>query len=190
MSETTVNTEVNPEKSVETDSSKERLLRESKDWKQKAQAYKAELEAAERERLEKDRNFEELAKKFENELKAARSELTQTRTKVLKSNIRAKIQKYAGEVHSVDDLLNQSEFKDILSKGINESELDLEDTVAQEYVTTVLKAKPYLKKPVSMGVNTTKPTGVSPTGQAIKPFGEMSPEELKAAFLSGSFKEN
>jgi len=169
-------TKVETEKAPEIN---QRLLKESKEHKQKYEALKAQLEQLEQESMVKANDYKGLVESLQKKNAALETEMKSTRSKVLKSNIRAKVAKYASDVYSVDDVLAQSEFKDILAGGINETDLDVDDAAVQKFVGEVLKAKPYLKKPQTMGVNTTKPNGVLPTGQASKNLAEMSLDELK-----------
>jgi hypothetical protein len=169
-------TKVETEKALDVN---QRVLKEAKEHKRRAQEAESELERLRQESMVKANDYTGLIESLQKKNAALEAEMKSTRSKVLKSNIRAKVAKYASDVYSVDDVLAQSEFKDILAGGINETDLDVDDAAVQKFVGEVLKAKPYLKKPQTMGVNTTKPNGVLPTGQASKNLAEMSLDELK-----------
>jgi hypothetical protein len=159
----------------------QRLLKESQEHKLKAQKVLEEREQFEQDRLKKEGDLDGYAKRIAEENNKLKSELSGIRSKVLKANIKTKVSKFAGEVHDLDDLLNQSQFKDILQRGINQDDLDVDEAAAQEYVQAVLKNKPWLRKPVGgMGVNTTKPgmnSAASVTG-GPKNLSEMSTKDL------------
>lgn len=159
----------------------QRLLKESQDHKARAQRVIEEKEQFEQERLKKEGDLEGYAKRIAEENAKLKNELTGIRSKVLKANIKTKVSKYAGEVHDLEDLLNQTQFKDILQRGINQEDLDIDEAAAKDYVNEVLKHKPWLRKPVNgMGVNTTKPgaSAATITGGPAKSLTELSSKEL------------
>lgn len=164
-----------------------RLLEESQKAKERAKTATSQVEQAERERLEKEGNYQVL---LENERKRASTleeENKGVRQKVLKSNIQATIARLAGEVHSLDDVLNQPAYSHILKKGINDTDLTLSEEVAKEYLNELFKAKPYLKKTAeSTGVITTKPNFQTGEGGS-KSIDELSSSEIEN-ILKAKFK--
>jgi HPt (histidine-containing phosphotransfer) domain-containing protein len=154
-----------------------RLLAESQEWKARFKDEMAAKERATKEQLEKDGNLKGLAEQLQKENQKLKEELGSTRSKVLKANIRSKVARFAGEVHDLEDVLNQPQFKDVLQTGIDQENLELNDDAAKNYVSEVLKAKPWLRKaPGPMNVNTNKPASSTSSGAS---FSEMSLEELK-----------
>lgn len=147
------------------ESTNKRLLDESKSWKNQATELKSKFEEAEKSKVEKsgDQNAQleyerKQREKIENENKKLKS-------KTLEDRIRSTVAKYAKDVHSLDDVLNQSQFKEILKNGIDPENLTIDDDAAKDFVNKVLEAKPWLRKNVSQpGVDTTKPSGKKAAG--------------------------
>lgn len=161
------------------ESTNARLLEESKQTKQKYQETKSKFEMTEREKLEKEGNYQALLEAERNRLAEIEAESRAMKQKVLKSNIQSTIAKYAGEVHDLEDLLNQSKFSHILKDGIDDNSLTLSEEKAKEYVHEVLKAKPYMRKSTSSTpVLDTKPSYQSGNG-GTKTLDEMSGSEIE-----------
>jgi hypothetical protein len=164
-----------------------RLLEESKKAKEQYKTASSLVEQAEREKLEKEGNYQGL---LESERKRAEKLETENKTvkqKVLKSNIQATIARLAGEVHSLDDVLNQPSFSHILNKGINSDELTLSEDVAKEYLNELFTAKPYLKKSTqNTNVVNNKPSYQTGNG-GVKPVSEMDASEIEK-LLKEKFK--
>jgi archaellum component FlaC len=159
------------------ESSYNRVLEESKGHKSKAQEYKSKLEEIEKKGVEASGD---LAKQLEYERKTKEkieSENKKLKTETLNERIRATVGKYAKEVHSIDDLLNQPGYKKILTDGIDPENLTVNEDAAKNFVNAVLNDKPWLKKNVSQaGVDTTKPSA----GVKGADVGEVKKGEHKA----------
>lgn len=169
------------------ESTNARLLDESKKSKEKYQTANSLIEQAERERLEKEGNFQGLLEQERKRSEKLELENKGVKQKVLRSNIQSTILKFAGEVHSLDDVLNQPSFSHILNKGINSDELTLSEESAKEYLNALFTEKPYLKKASSnTQVITSKPSYQNGDG-AIKPIGELTKDEIEK-LLSDKFK--
>lgn len=161
------------------ESTNARLLEESKQTKQKYQETKSKYELTEREKLEKEGNFQGLLEAERKKLLELESENRSVKQKVLKSNMQSTIAKFAGEVHDLEDLMNQPKFSHILKDGMDSETLTLSDEKAKEYVHEVLKAKPYMRKSAEeiKTINTKPDYQSGNAGQ--KTLVDMSSEEIE-----------
>ncbi len=126
--------------------SNERLLQESKNWKQKYQSIGSEAEERERLEAEKAKDFKKQAEIERKRAADLQAKLKQRDESVLQANIKAAVAKAAPDAVDLDDLLNQPKFSHILKSGVDEESLSLSDETAKLYVAEVFKAKPHLKK--------------------------------------------
>ena len=157
-----------------------RLLDESKKTKSKYQETLSKYESAEKEKLEKEGNFQVLLEKEMAKNNSLMEEMVGMKKKVLSSNIRSTVSKFASDVYDLEDLLNQPKFSSILSDGIDENSLTVSEDKAKEYVAEVLKAKPYMKKTANVPSTVdTKPSFVTGEGKT-KSIDEMDSSELEA----------
>lgn len=144
----------------ELESSNDRLVKESKDWKAKYQTVAQEKEETERKKAEESGD---LAKQLEIERKEKEklaNDNKSIRGKTLKANIRSEVSKLAKDVHDLDDFLNQPQFAKLLEEGIDTENLTVSRDAAKNYVNAVLAAKPYMKKIVEQAhVDANKPNG-------------------------------
>lgn len=85
--------------------SKERVLNESKDWKSKAQEYKAKLESIEEDKLRQKGETQKILEKREQELATLKERLETMNKSTLKSNIKAAVARVAKDAFDIDDLL-------------------------------------------------------------------------------------
>ena len=120
------------------------------------------------------------------EAEAVKSDNQKLRESVLKGAVKSVVAKVAGDVHDVDDLLNQPQYSHILKEALDGENLTVDETKAKSYVEAVLKDKPWLKKSPGMAGAVTQKPGAS-KGQ--KSISELSTEELKKLYLSGAFKQ-
>lgn len=162
----------------ELEGSNERLVNESKDWKTKYQSAAKEKEEAERKKAEESGD---LAKQLEIERKEREKKDNENkvlRAKTLKQNIRNIVSKFAGEVHDIDDFLNQPSFAKILEDGIDAENLTVTEDAAKNYANKVFEAKPWMKKNISQeNVDQTKPNGK----EAEKSVNSMEYDDLREA---------
>lgn len=142
---------------AELEASNKRLLEESKTWKTKASEHKSKLDKIEEESVKASGD---LAKQLEHERKKAESivnENKKLKNATLDAKVRSLVSKYAGEVHDLDDVLNQPAYRGILLEGINQDELTVNEDHVKNYVNKVFEAKPWLKKNTSQpAVDTTR----------------------------------
>lgn len=156
-----------------------RLLEESKKYKEKAKTYEQEVENATQESLSKEKDLAKVLEAERKRLDKLAKENKEMKQKTLQSNIFQTVAKYASDVNDIEDLLNQPKYGEILKRGIDADSLSLDEEVAKEYVETVLKAKPYLRKqPEATTMMTKKPGYDSKTGN-IKPVDNMSAKEIE-----------
>jgi len=99
--------------------------------------------------------------------------------KTLQSNIFQTISKYASDVNDIEDLLNQPKYGEILKRGIDADSLSLDEDVAKEYVETVLKAKPYLRRQPEATTMMTRKPSYDPKSGGVKPLDQMSNKEIE-----------
>lgn len=168
--------------------SNERLLKESKDYKEKYKSTATEVSKKEEQIALEKGDLQKLLEMERKKREEAAQENKAMREKILNQEIIRTVGKFATDVVDLEDLLNQPKFEHILKEGIDSENLVVKEEKAKAYVEEVIKAKPYLKKTASQpGVITKKP-GNSATGPTSKPIAQMSREELIAAYKSGNFK--
>lgn len=142
------------------ESANKKLLDESKNLKIQASDYKSKLDEAEKTRAEKSGDEKSLLEYEKKKREQIESENKKLKSKTLESQIRATVGKYAKDAHSLDDLLNQAQFKEILKAGIDPENLTVDEDAAKDYVNKVFEAKPWMRKNSSQaGVDATKPNG-------------------------------
>lgn len=159
------------------ESTNNRLLDENKKFKTKYKETTSLYENAEREKLEKEGNFQALLESERKRVEKLEQESKEMKAKVLKSNVFLEVSKYAGDVHDLDDLLNQPKYSHILTSAIDSESLSVDGAKVKEYVNEVLKVKPWMKK-----INET-PTTItgkpSMTNVPEKKIEEMTSKELE-----------
>lgn len=156
-----------------------RLLEESKKYKEKAKAYESEVEKATEESLSKEKDLSKVLEAERKRLEKLAKENKEMKQKTLQSNIFQTISRYASDVNDIEDLLNQPKYGEILKRGIDADSLSLDDEVAKEYVETVLKAKPYLRKQPEATTMMTKKPSYDPKSGGVKSLDQMSAKEIE-----------
>lgn len=156
-----------------------RLLDESKKYKEKARSYEMEFEKVSEETLSKEKDLTKVLEAERKKLERLAKENKDMKQKTLQSNIYQTIAKYATDVIDVDDLLNQPRYGEILKKGIDADSLSLDEEVAKEYVETVLKAKPHLKKQPEATTLLTKKPAYDPNSGKLKSVDQMDAKEIE-----------
>ena len=150
------------------ESTNKRLLDESKSWKSQATELKSKFDEAEKSKVEKSGDEKAQLEYERKQREKVEGENKKLKSKTLEDRIRSTVAKFAKDVHSLDDVLNQSQFKEILRSGIDPENLTIDEDAAKDYVNKVLEAKPWLKKNVSQpGVDTTKPSGKKSVGNEL-----------------------
>lgn len=168
-------------------SSNERLLSESKDYKTRAGEYRTKLDELERTRVEGGNDINEKLKYEQERSKRASDEVKKYRNTILDSNVRATVAKFAKDVHSLDDVLNQKEFAGILKSAIDPETLSVNEEIAKDYVNKVLAAKPFLKKNIEVPpVNPGKPKGKDVVPQQKNNYSSMSSKEIMKDILENN----
>jgi len=156
-----------------------RLLEESKKYKEKAKIYESEVEKATEESLSKEKDLSKVLEAERKRLDKLAKENKEMKQKTLQSNIFQTISKYASDVNDIEDLLNQPKYGEILKRGIDADSLSLDEEIAKEYVETVLKAKPYLKKRPEATTMLTKKPGYDPKSGSMKSLDQMTSKEIE-----------
>lgn len=156
-----------------------RLLEESKKYKEKARNYEHEFEKVSEETLGKEKDLAKVLEAERKKLDRLAKENKDMKQKTLQSNIFQTVAKYAIDVIDIDDLLNQPKYGEILKRGIDADSLTLDEETAKEYVETVLKAKPHLKKQPEATTMLTKKPGYDSKSGGIKPLDQMSGKEIE-----------
>lgn len=155
----------------------ERLLEESKKHKEKYQQVSAEFEKISEETVGKEKDINKILEAERKKAERIANENKKLKAETLNSRIRSAISKFADDVIDLDDLLNQPKFGDILKRGIDVDELSVDEDVMKEYVETVLKAKPHLRKQPEATAMLTKKPGFSATSS--KSLDQMTTKEME-----------
>ena len=159
-SQGTVTLEELQAKIAELESSKNRLLEESKSHKARAQELKNQLESEKNSQLNNSTNVEDKLKNLETMLNQEKEKNKQLAKKTIAEAIHSRIVKYAPNAHNHKDLLNQPDYMQMLSDGIDQDNLTISDDSVKAYIAKIQEEKPFLFKPS----NTT--TVVTSAGQA------------------------
>jgi hypothetical protein len=162
-----------------TKATNDRLLEESRKNRERAKLADLELQKFSEESNGKEKDISKILEVERKKLDKFASENKRLKAETLNSKIRSSISKYAEDVIDLDDLLNQPKFGDILKKGIDVDELTVDDDVMKEYVDTVLKAKPHLRKqPEATTMLTRKPGFSTTTNKSLDQMTTKEMEEL------------
>lgn len=155
-----------------------RLLEESKGFKEKYKSVASEVEEKEKKIALEKGDLQKLLDMERAKLQEVTNDAQKLRESVLKSTIRQTVGKYAVDVYDHDDLLNQPNFSHILKEAIDPENLTVDEDKVKEYVSEVLKAKPYMKKNPNMPGVVTKKPGMS-NGSGSKSVEQMSGKEIE-----------
>lgn len=155
----------------------ERLLEESRKNKEKYQQVAAEFEKISEETVGKEKDINKILEAERKKAERIANENKKLKAETLNSRIRSSISKFADDVIDLDDLLNQPKFGDILKRGIDVEELSVDEDVMKEYVETVLKAKPHLRKQPEATAMLTKKPGFSVSSS--KSLDQMTTKEME-----------
>lgn len=155
-----------------------RLLEESKGFKEKYKSVATEVEEKEKKIALEKGDLQKLLEMERNKVQQVSGEAQKLRESVLKSTIRQTVAKHAVDVHDHDDLLNQPSFSHILKEAIDPENLTVDEDKVKEYVTEVLKAKPYMKKNSQMPGVVTKKPGMA-NGSSQKTVEQMTGKEIE-----------
>lgn len=163
--------------------SNKRLLEESVRHKKRAQELEKQRELEELERVNKSGDLQKQLELKNKMLEKMTVDLKATQQKTLESNIKAEFAKYSDLFVSMDDVLNQPKYADILNAGIDRENLTVNGDYVKQYLDSLLNDKPFLKKQTQVvGVVSKKPSSFDPSaGQ--KSVRDMKPDELKRFIL-------
>lgn len=171
------------EKAKALEASKERVLKESNDYKTRAKAAEEKLSEAEKAKLEQDGKLSELLNREREEKEKLLEELTQNKSVVLKEKLRAEVAKHAKDAHNVDRLLEVRDHRSLLK--IDDATLSVEGV--EDFVKKVRETDPYLFRKKSMDPGDNTPPG--PGDTTTKTDDEKYLEELRAASTSKELEE-
>jgi predicted nuclease with TOPRIM domain len=164
------------------ESTNKRLLDESKTWKKEAGEYKSKLDEVEKTKVNQSGDTAAQLEYEKKQREKFEKENKNLKNKTLDQNIRSAVAKYAKDVHSVDDVLAQSQYIKILKDGIDPENLTVDEDAAKDFVNKVLEAKPWLKRNIHQEtVDTTRPNGKN-VGSA-KNYASMSSKEIMEDIL-------
>jgi hypothetical protein len=163
-----------------------RLLKESQEWKEKFKQSLKEKEDLEAQKLAETGDKDAIIVAERKAKEKALEELNKTKKKVISQALKDKVAKYAGEVYSIDDIVNRPQIKEYFREGIDEEALDFSDDVAKKFVEAVKKDAPYLwKQGGSVGANTSRPGVTNNAGKVDT--SKMTASELKE-YIKNTFK--
>ena len=178
--ETNESAQIDVQKLIE---SNKRLLEESARHKKRAQELEKQRETEELERVNKSGDLQKQLELKNKMLEKMQNDLKVTQQKTLESNIRASVAKFSDQIVSVDDVLNQPKYADILNAGIDRENLTINEDYVKQYLDAVLQEKPFLKKQsATVGVVNKKPSGFD-SNAGKKAVKDMKPDELKRFIL-------
>lgn len=153
----------------------QRLLEESKKYKEKAKSFESLVQKIEQEKLEKSSNEAEKIEILQKKLQETEEKSKQLAKKTIREAINNRLLKYAPDAYNHSDLMNQSEFADILREGIDEESMTVSDEAVKAFVAKIQEVKPYMFKPKNdVGTFNKKPPVDAPKS---KPVESMSLDE-------------
>jgi hypothetical protein len=161
------------------ESTNDRLLNESKQYKTKYQGLRSEVETKQQKHLEENENWKELLEIEKNRNFEINENMKSMKQKVIKSNLHAEVARYAKNAFDVSDVVSN-----LPKEMLNIDEENLRVDGIREAVELVIKEKPYLFN-----------TGVKAHGMSQQPPAEYKQETKEAsledilgeAFKTGSF---
>lgn len=157
-----------------------RLLDESKKYKEQATQFKSKASQIENEVLTKEGDLKKILEKREQELSEANNLMGSMKRKVLMTNIRQKFLQHAQDAHSIDDLMNQpAHFKKLLDATI-EDELTVPDEAVKNFVETVYKEKPFLRRVQEQPSTASGKPQMTSNGSTTKELASMTTSDIEA----------
>lgn len=166
------------ERIAQLESSYNRVLNESKDYKTKFSEARSRLEEYESETVNKSGDLQKKLELLEKKAKLLEEENRAKANKLLDQNIKSTISKFAKDAHSIDDIINDKEIRELIQSGIDRDSFSLSEDVAKEAVAKAFEKKPYLKKQVvSEGIDTTRPNAKA---GGVVDFSKMTSKEIEA----------
>lgn len=164
------------------EASKERILAESKEYKNRYQSLKNEVSEKEKETLEEAGNYQELLEKERNAKRELEAKTQQLRKQTLRSNLVSEVARYAPDAFDVADVMN----------NLPESNLVMDDEAltvggVKEAVALVKQSKPWLfDNRRTTGMVSAKPMADVPKEETLEEKIEKDPRGmLRAALKEG-----
>jgi hypothetical protein len=166
--------------------SNDRLLKESKDWKTKAQSYGSQAEELERAEAEKSKNHQKLVEIERKRVAELQAKLKSRDESTLQANLKAAVLKAAPDVIDVEDVMNQPKYLPLLQAGVDMDSLSVTDEAVKHFVSTLQKDKAHLFKKGKAPATFTKVPNGRTTGMQFESSEDMkdkSNQELVAIAL-------
>jgi len=140
------------------ESTNNRLLDQSKKWKDQAADFKSKFDEAERLKVESSGDAKAQVDYERKQREKVLEDYKKLREKTLDQSIRSAVTKYAKDAHNHDDIINRREFRDSVKTGIDPENMTVNEDVIKDAVNLVLEKYPYLNKNTQqVGVDSTKP---------------------------------
>ena len=159
------------------ESTNERLLNESKTYKNKYQGLRNDVETKQKTQLEESENWKELLDIEKNRAFELEEKHKSMQKNVLRQKLNFEVARHAKNAFDVDDVINSLD-----RDSLHIDEENLEVGGIKEAVELVMKSKPHLFN-----------TGVKPHGMGERPPENYKPEEKEkslAELLGEGFKQN
>ena len=164
------------EKAKALEASKERILKESNDYKARAKTAEEEVDKAKADKLEADGKLSELLNMEREKVSKLSDELSKTKQVTLREKLVAEVSKHAQDAHNVDRILSVKEHSSLLK--IDEESLNISGV--EDFVKKVRETDPYLFSKKSMDPGDNKPPGKG-DNENLKSDEEKYLAELKTA---------
>lgn len=159
------------------ESTNERLLNESKTYKNKYQGLRNDVETKQKTQLEESENWKELLDIEKNRAFELEEKHKSMQKNVLRQKLNFEVARHAKNAFDVNDVINSLD-----RNSLHIDEENLEVGGIKEAVELVMKSKPHLFN-----------TGVKPHGMGERPPENYKPEEKEkslAELLGEGFKQN
>ncbi len=173
----TINIEALQARLEKLESTNERLLNESKTYKNKYQGLRNDVETKQKTQLEESENWKELLDIEKNRAFELEEKHKSMQKNVLRQKLNFEVARHAKNAFDVNDVINSLD-----RNSLHIDEENLEVGGIKEAVELVMKSKPHLFN-----------TGVKPHGMGERPPENYKPEEKEkslAELLGEGFKQN
>ena len=158
------------------ESTNQRLLQDSKAYKNKAQGYRSELEKKKEESLVEKKDWDGLLAVREQKIEELNNELVNFKKTAAQKELQVQVARFAGDAHDLSDVFASLPQDRV---AFNDNTMQFEGVA--EAVKALRNQKPYLFKGTqqNVGVVTERPTGEPKE----KTFEELSASEQNALFI-------
>jgi hypothetical protein len=168
--------EAEREKIKSLEANKQRLIDESKGFKERAHKAEETLSDAEKAKLESNGELEKLLAKEREEKKKLLETLDNTTSSVLREKLRNEVSKFAKDAHDVDMLLKVTEHKDVLK--IDEQNLTIEG--AEDFVKKARETHKFMFSKKTIEETEDKKGGVDTKTSDEKYYEELAQANTRA----------